>query len=513
MAPMGGGLLLLRLLLAAVFAVAGVAKLRDLSGTRQGVKDFGVPVSLAAPVGVALPIAELIVAVALIPRVTAWWGAIGALILLATFIVAVAVNLARGNKPDCRCFGQVHSTPVGWPTLVRNGALATAAIVLVWQGRDDPGPDLLSWLGRLEQAELAALLGGIVLLALLALGASLLLSLLRQNGRLLLRIEALEERFGAGELQPGAEPTPEIGLPVGSAAPGFSLPGLYGETLTLDFLRAAGKPTLLFFMHPGCSPCEALVPEVAGWQRDHASRLTTAIVSSGDADENRNKFSAQALTQVMLEENFEVSNAYQASGTPVAVLIDADGAIGSPVAAGAEQVRALVARVVGQLSPELLPMAVPAPENGSGNGAPAQATAPAVVVGSPAPSIELQDLKGRTTDLGKLKGSPTLVVFWNPGCGFCQQMLDELKQWEQSKPKTAPRLIVVSTGSAESNEALGFRSRVLLDQSFTAGSAFGANGTPMAVLLDADGKVASDLAAGGPAVMSLARGDAQPATT
>jgi len=511
---MDEALFLARLLLAAVFTVAGVAKLRDPAGTRQGVKNFGVPASLAAPVGVLLPITEIVVAIALVLRGTAWWGALGALMLLAAFIAAIAVNLARGNKPDCHCFGQVHSTPVGWSTLVRNGVLAAAAAFIVWQGRNDPGPELVSWLGTLEGAELATLLGGIVFLGLLALGASLLLNLLRQNGRLLLRIEALEERLEMGELQPGAESTtPEIGLPVGSPAPLFSLPGLYGETLTLEFLRAAGNPTLLFFMHPGCGPCEALVPEVTAWQRDHASDLTTAIVSLGDEDENRTKFGAQGLTQIMLEQNLEVSNAYEASGTPSAVLIDADGTIGSSVAAGAEQIRNLVARVVGRRSPELLPMAAPAPaENRSGNGAAVQASAPTAAIGSPAPSIELQDLKGRTTDLGKLSGSPTLLVFWNPGCGFCEQMLDELKQWEAKKLKTAPRLVVVSTGSAESNEALGFRSRVLLDQNFAAGSAFGANGTPMAVLLDADGKIASHLAAGAPAVMSLARGDVRPAT-
>ena len=513
MAPMDEALLLLRLLLGLVFGVAGVAKLRDLAGTRQGVKDFGVPAPLAAPVGVLLPITELIVALALIPRGTAWWGALGALVLLAAFITAIVVNLARGKKPDCRCFGQVHSTPVGWVTLVRNGVLAAVAALIMWQGRDDPGPELVSWLGARERAELAALLGGIILVALLAVGATLLLNLLRQNGRLLLRIEALEGRLGTGDLPTEAQSTtPETGLPVGSPAPTFSLQGLYGETLTLDFLRAAGQPTILFFMHPGCGPCEALVPEVAAWQRDHASGLTTAIISSGSADDNRAKFGVQGLTQIVLEQNLEVSNAYEASGTPSAVLIDADGTIGSPVAAGAEQIRSLVARVVGRRSPELLPMAAPAPaENGSGNGAAVQASAPSAAIGSPAPSIVLQDLKGRTTDLGNLRGSPTLVVFWNPGCGFCQQMLDELKQWEASKPKTAPRLVVVSTGSVEANEALGFRSRVLLDQNFGAGSAFGANGTPMAVLLDAEGKIASNLAAGAPAVMALARGDAQAA--
>jgi hypothetical protein len=46
-------------------------------------------------------------------------------------------------------------------------------------------------------------------------------------------------------------------------------------------------------------------------------------------------------------------------------------------------------------------------------------------------------------------------------------------------------------------------SPVVLDQGFIIAPMFGANGTPMAILIDADGFIASDLAAGGPAVLAL----------
>jgi hypothetical protein len=48
---------------------------------------------------------------------------------------------------------------------------------------------------------------------------------------------------------------------------------------------------------------------------------------------------------------------------------------------------------------------------------------------------------------------------------------------------------------------------VLLDQSFATGQAFGASGTPSAVLVDAEGKVASEVAVGAPAVLELAGAD------
>jgi hypothetical protein len=50
-------------------------------------------------------------------------------------------------------------------------------------------------------------------------------------------------------------------------------------------------------------------------------------------------------------------------------------------------------------------------------------------------------------------------------------------------------------------------STVVLDQQFSVGRAFGASGTPSAVLVDKEGKIASGVAVGAPAVLELARGD------
>jgi uncharacterized membrane protein YphA (DoxX/SURF4 family) len=108
---MDAALLIARLVLAAVFILAGVAKLSDLKGSRKAITDFGLPAVLASPLGLLLPLAELGVGAALIPASTAWWGALGALGLLLLFVVGISINLARGRKPDCHCFGQLHSAP------------------------------------------------------------------------------------------------------------------------------------------------------------------------------------------------------------------------------------------------------------------------------------------------------------------------------------------------------------------------------------------------------------------
>src|SRR5437867_13356298 len=112
-----------RFLLAAVFLVAAVGKLADRQGSRQAVADFGVHERLVTPVAAMLPLIEVMVAALLVFSATARAGAVGALALLVIFIAAITINLARGRKPDCHCFGQLHSAPVGTSTVVRHGFL------------------------------------------------------------------------------------------------------------------------------------------------------------------------------------------------------------------------------------------------------------------------------------------------------------------------------------------------------------------------------------------------------
>jgi peroxiredoxin/uncharacterized membrane protein YphA (DoxX/SURF4 family) len=504
-------LLIARLSLALVLLVAGLAKLADRSGTRRAIADFGVPGWLATPLAILLPLAELGVGAALLPAVTAWWAALGALALFLLFIGAIGANLARGRRPDCRCFGQVHSSPVGWTTIARNAALGGVAGFVLWQGPEGAGPSAVAWMGDRGPAELAAVVAAGTALTLLALLGWVLLNLLRQNGRLLLRIEALEERLDAAGIE-GSAPAAEashthVGLPVGAPAPIFTLTGLHGETLTLEFLRAAGKPVMLVFTDPNCGPCTALLPELGRWQGEHAAHLTIVPVSRGTMEDNRGKSAEHGLTNVLVQADNEVAEAYGSPGTPSGVIVNPDGTIGSSVAGGAEAIRALVGRMVG--GPVSLPVLHESPARaaggGNGNGAPVGAHQhPVVGVGDRAPALNLPDLSGRRVNLADLRGRKTLLLFWNTSCGFCQQMLEDLRAWEANPPKGAPKLLVVSTGTVEENRAMGLRSTIVLDEGFSAGSTFGANGTPSGVLLDAKGRVASELAVGAPAVLALA---------
>jgi methylamine dehydrogenase accessory protein MauD len=480
--------------------------------------DFGVAVALAAPLGLLLPLSELAVAAALVPAATAWWGSVGALTLLMLFVAGISINLARGHKPECHCFGQLHSAPAGWKTLARNGVLAVIAGFVVWEGYGGVGPSAVSWLEDLSAAQLTGLLGGLVVLGLLAGQWWFLLHLLRQNGRLLVRVEALESRLssnGAATSPNGAPLRPAPGLPVGAMAPVFTLSGLHGETLSLESLRASEKPVMLLFTDPKCGPCTAMLPEIGRWQEEHAEKLTTVLISRGDPKENETKASEHGITNVVLQEDWEVSEAYEVGGTPSAVLLRPDGTIGSAVAGGLEAIRTLVTQLV-EVSIRV-PLLPGAPAAVSTEGTQDQrcpkcgkvhATAPtapgALEIGEPAPEVKLPDLEGNPVELADFRGEETLVLFWNPGCGFCQQMLPTIKEREQNMPEGAPKLLFVSAGSEEANKEMGLTSTVLLDQHFSVGRAFGASGTPSAVLVDAAGKITSEVAVGAPAVLELA---------
>src|SRR6266851_7407792 len=222
-------LLIARLLLFVVFLVAGLAKLADLKGSQQAMRDFGVPAALARPFGVLLPLAELTIAVALLPLASAWWAALGTLALLLLFVAGIGSNLARGRHPDCHCFGQLYSAPAGWPTLIRNLVLAAIAGFMVVFGRGAPGAGVFDWLTALPVPQRIEVVAGLAVVALLVGAGWVLFQVMAQQGRLLLRIEALEAELAAKGMAPqpattGNQMPAVTGLPVGTPAPTFTLP-------------------------------------------------------------------------------------------------------------------------------------------------------------------------------------------------------------------------------------------------------------------------------------------------
>jgi peroxiredoxin len=200
--------------------------------------------------------------------------------------------------------------------------------------------------------------------------------LLRQNGRLLLRLEEMEQRLDELELREnagfssdsldslavggGVSPNEENrasrfsnhslarsridrnGLKAGTRAPSFRLPQLDGRDMSLA--DVCGRRLLLVFSDPHCGPCNSLAPQLEKLHRENPE-LAVVMISRGDPKENRAKVQEHGLSfPVVLQQRWEISRRYAMFATPIAYLIDEEGVIESDVAVGAEAVLRLAKR-------------------------------------------------------------------------------------------------------------------------------------------------------------------------
>jgi thiol-disulfide isomerase/thioredoxin len=494
--------LAIRCLLSVVFLAAGSSKLLDLKGSRKAITDFGLPAWTSTSLGIGIPIAEILVGCSLLPLTLVALGAFGALLLSLAFSAAIAINIKLGRSPECHCFGQVHSAPIGWGTFTRSAVLAGLAAFLVWHARIHTEYEIAS----ISAATLTSVSLGLVVLAAFGTIFWLLLQLFRQNGRLLLRIEALEASQQPARTAP-ARPVLQ-GLPLGAPAIPFELPSVSDGITTLAGLLGGGKPLLMISTNPKCGPCDALMPEVANWQKSFAEELTIVLLSHGRLNDNRAKAAEHGISNVLVEPDHKIAEQYGALGTPTAVIIRSDGTIGSPAMGGAEAIRKLVtSKAWTDSDPDELLMKL-----GLSTVARPPRLPTALPAGSMAPTFTLPDLNGNVVQSSSFVGMATVMLFWNPECGFCQTMLPQLQKWENTNPSPSrsPRLVLISSGALDVNQTMQLQSTVVVDNNFEVGRLYGVTGTPSAVLIDAKGKVASAAAVGEPAVFQLLQAQHEP---
>jgi peroxiredoxin len=175
------------------------------------------------------------------------------------------------------------------------------------------------------------------------------IQLLKQNGRILSRLESLETTIGQLAAGAGSEgPRNSLarskllrdGLPRGTAAPEFRIPRLGGGHLALSDFK--GRPLLLVFSDPHCGPCDLLAPRL---ERLSRSGVQVVMVSRGDAAANQDKVAQHGLTfPVGLQGHWEISRLYGMFATPIAFLIDEHGIVSAPVATGPDAIMDLVSR-------------------------------------------------------------------------------------------------------------------------------------------------------------------------
>lgn len=479
-------LLLIRIFLFAVFAAAGIGKLLDLQGSEKAVKEFGVPDDFAKPLAIALPVGELLIAVLLLPVSTAWLGAIGAFLLLAVFIGGMIWQMAKGNAPDCHCFGAIHSEPVSKKSLIRNVVFAILAFFLVARGADNQGLSFTDLTGEMA----LQLFLGLATIGLLGAVVFYLKKISEQQTQIMRRIEILElvSHEGGREVERQEAGDPHDSLPIGAIAPDFELPDLNGKLVTFEHLVAKVKPVLLFFVSPTCGPCEALLPEIEEWQKELQDKVEFVFISSGKAAANAEKFGGTNFKQILLQEDKEVSELFNAKWTPTAIFINSDGIIASHLSVGDEGIRELVKKIKAEnLEREAVFI---------GNGS-------KLKIGEDIPEFSMTDVHGREITSKDFRGKKTLVTFWSTTCPHCINMVRELQEWDREKSADEPNLVVFSEGDAETHKEIGLKSPILLDEGYKTAEKFGMFGTPSAVLVNENGKIISETAVGAGNIWAL----------
>ncbi len=481
-------LLLIRIFLFSVLAVAGVGKLLDLEGSKKAVREFGVPDDLAEGVAYALPIIEIGFAILLLPLFTAWFGAIGTFGLLAVFIGGMIWQIAKGNAPDCHCFGAIHSEPVSWKSLIRNIFFAVLAFALVAQGYYNQGLGL----SELTIDMAIQLIFGIAFAALLGLAVFYLRKISDQQLQIMRRIELLEvlSHEGGREVARNDVNAPHDGLPIGALLPKFELKDLIGRTVTSEELASRGRPMLFFFVSPTCTPCTALLPEIEEWQNALRETVDFVIFSTGDSTLNAEKFGGKSFKQILLQNDREVAGMFRAEWTPGAIFVNYRGVIASPPAVGDTAIRDLIRKIQAEEPAKLFALAEPT-------------DAEAVPIGSEMPQFDLQDLGGNRVTSEDLKGNNTLVVYWSTRCGYCNAMAADLVAWDHARDGDAPKMLVFSQGTPEEHAEFGLKSPIIVEEGNKTAEKLKMPGTPSAVFVNEDGKIVSQVAVGAANIWAL----------
>ncbi len=338
------------------------------------------------------------------------------------------------------------------------------------------------------------------------LGGLLGYQMLLQNGRLLLRLDALEEQVALLNGSPVDGDRYSGGLTAGSVVLDFALPTLDGDTMTLSQWR--GRRLLLIFFDPRCGFCRRMLPALAELEPDPADdRPMPIVVSTGDPAENRRVMQEHGVRcAVLLQERDEVAELYQVDATPMGYLIDEQGATASARMVGARTLLALCGPTP----------ATPAHEEGesahprAGSLASSRINRTGLTAGTPAPPFHLPRVTGGELDLGEFLGRAVLLIFSDPLCKPCEALAPKLERIHRRSPSL--QVLMVSRGDPEINRRKiaeqGLTFPVVLQRRWEISRAYGMFATPIGYLIDEHGVIAADVAVGADAILALVSGSA-----
>ncbi|HEU4964485.1 MAG TPA: MauE/DoxX family redox-associated membrane protein [Bacilli bacterium] len=122
-----------RLTLALLFLTAAWSKLSHYEEHLAVLANYNLlPRALVKPFSLLEALAEIVVGLLLLLGLFAFWGELGAMLLLVMYTLAVGINLLRGRSEiNCGCGGAVGSHKLSWWLVLRNvGLLAVSSWLL-----------------------------------------------------------------------------------------------------------------------------------------------------------------------------------------------------------------------------------------------------------------------------------------------------------------------------------------------------------------------------------------------
>jgi uncharacterized membrane protein YphA (DoxX/SURF4 family) len=128
-----------RIVLGAVWVVAGASKVGDLAGSVRSVRAYRLlPEAIVPAVGAALPFFEIALGLLLIAGLGVRLTSLVSGALLAIFITGIAAAAARGLRIDCGCFGGGGDLAANQQTkyaseIARDAGLLLLSGLLVWR--------------------------------------------------------------------------------------------------------------------------------------------------------------------------------------------------------------------------------------------------------------------------------------------------------------------------------------------------------------------------------------------
>jgi uncharacterized membrane protein YphA (DoxX/SURF4 family) len=129
--------LAVRLVAAAIWLTAGIAKILDLEHFHTQVSAYKLlPHVLVEPFAYALPFVETFAGLYLLLGLLTRATAIFTCVLMIAFLAAQIQAWARGLQLDCGCFGTLVQQRLGFWSIARDAALGLPGLVLaIWPAR------------------------------------------------------------------------------------------------------------------------------------------------------------------------------------------------------------------------------------------------------------------------------------------------------------------------------------------------------------------------------------------